>query len=57
MFNIQKYKEITEQYGVRCDIIIYPGQGHSFFNKQEFFLKTSDELDKFLSSLDYINDR
>ncbi len=54
---IKKYKEITEQYGVRCDIIIYPGQGHSFFNRQEFFLKTSDELDKFLSSLDYINDR
>ena len=54
---IKKYKEISSKYGTRCDVIIYSGQGHSFFNKQEFFIKTSEEVDKFLSSLGYIENR
>ena len=54
---LKKYKEISSKYGTRCDVIIYSGQGHSFFNKQEFFIKTSEEVDKFLSSLGYIENR
>ena len=51
---IRKYKQTIEEYGLRCDVIEYPGQGHSFFNSQEFFVKTSREVDKFLSSLGYL---
>ena len=51
---ITPYKRTCQEYGVRCDVIEYPGQGHSFFNSQEFFVKTSREVDKFLSSLGYL---
>ena len=51
---IRKYQDMVESLGVSCDVIEYPGQGHSFFNSQEFFIKTSKEVDKFLSSLGYI---
>lgn len=52
---IRKYQEMVQEIGITCDVIEYPGQGHSFFNSQEFFIKTSKEVDKFLSSLGYID--
>ena len=51
---IRKYQEMVQEFGVTCEVIEYSGQGHSFFNSQEFFIKTSKEVDKFLSSLGYI---
>ena len=40
--------------GSRCDIHIYPGAGHGFFNNGEFYRKTMIETDRFLSSLGWI---
>ncbi len=51
---IRKYQEMVKDIGITCEVIEYSGQGHSFFNSQEFFIKTSREVDKFLSSLGYI---
>ena len=52
---INEYKEKVSSVGSRCEVIIYPNQGHSFFNQQEFFIKTCEEVDKFLLSLNYLN--
>lgn len=51
------YQLKMKEAGVRCDLIIYPGQGHGFFNyrsknkKNEYFNKTVEESLKFLKSL------
>jgi acetyl esterase len=43
-----------KKVGSRCDVHIYPGQGHGFFNKPEFYTKTMLETDKFLASLGWL---
>jgi acetyl esterase len=40
--------------GSRCDVHIYPGAGHGFFNAAEYYKKTMVETDKFLASLGWI---
>lgn len=40
--------------GSRCDVHIYPGAGHGFFNKPEYHTQTLLEADKFLASLGWI---
>ena len=42
---IRKYKQTIENR-IRCDVIEYPGQGHSF-NSQEFLLKQVEKLTNF----------
>jgi acetyl esterase/lipase len=51
-----KYKAIMEKNGGRCDLIIYKGAGHGFFNpgKGDFYPKTVKAMDNFLSSLGYL---
>ena len=45
--------------GNRCDLIGYDGQGHGFFNAgrkgEEYYEKTVAEMDKFLTSIGFIN--
>ncbi|MBN1294274.1 MAG: alpha/beta hydrolase fold domain-containing protein [Candidatus Latescibacteria bacterium] len=55
-----KYKSLMEKYGVRCDLFLYEGQPHGFFNhpffrgtSYEYFNKTCIEMDRFLKSLGY----
>lgn len=51
------YKESMEAEGNRCDLIIYDGQEHGFFNygrSIEYYKKTVLEVDRFLISLGYI---
>ena len=50
----QYYKKVMEKVGSRCDLILYPGAGHGFFNKEEYVEKTLSEADQFLISLGYI---
>ena len=53
----EKYKELLEQAGSRCDLHLYEGQPHGFFNRrksEEHFLKTVTEMDRFLESLGYL---
>jgi acetyl esterase len=56
----QLYKKTMEEYGNRCDLFIYEGQKHGFFNYKKdtdnkYFDLTMLEADKFLQSLHYLN--
>lgn len=51
-----KFKNEMEKVGSRCDLHLYEGQKHGFFNfnNTEYFEKTVAETDLFLQSLDFI---
>ena len=53
----QKYKRLMEANGRRCDLHLYEGQSHGFFNysKRDNYTKTVIETDRFLASLGYLN--
>lgn len=54
----KKYKQKIENIGSRCDLFLYEGQEHGFFNftrSEEHYKKTVYETDKFLISLGYLN--
>ena len=50
------YKTVMEKVGSRCDLFLYEGQGHGFFNYQrgEYYQITLAEADNFLVSLGYL---
>lgn len=48
-----KFKERMERAGARCDLHLYEGQGHGFFNAARHF-GTLLETDKFLTSIGYL---
>jgi len=50
------YKIVMEKVKSRCDLLLYEGQGHGFFNYKniENYKKTIFETDKFLISLGYL---
>lgn len=50
----EAYKAKMIEAGSRCDLILYPGEPHGFFNKGEAFNKTLQETEKFLKSLGYL---
>lgn len=54
----ENYKAKMEEVGSRCDLFLYDGAGHGFFNNSKFdgkfYFKTVREADKFLKSLHYI---
>ncbi|MEP4078581.1 alpha/beta hydrolase [Haloferula sp.] len=54
----EAYKKRMEDEGRRCDLHLYEGQGHGFFNvkkgKSEYFDKTVSDMDDFLVSLGYL---
>ena len=49
----ERYKKLMEKVGVRCDLHVYEGQPHGFFNKTKYY-ETVVEADKFLTSLGYL---
>jgi acetyl esterase/lipase len=49
----QRYQKLMAGVGARCDVRLYEGQGHGFFNKARY-KETVIEADKFLTSLGYI---
>jgi acetyl esterase len=56
----EAYKQSMEEVGSRCDLLIYEGQKHGFFNYREtkpcpYFVKTVFETDRFLASLGYLD--
>lgn len=53
------YKMVMEKVGSRCDLKLYEGEGHAFFNYRffEFYKKTVAETDKFLVSLGYLKEQ
>ncbi|MFU8781354.1 MAG: alpha/beta hydrolase [Kiritimatiellia bacterium] len=50
------YKRLMEEKGRRCDLHIYDGQPHGFFNyaNTEYYQKTVTEMDRFLESLGFL---
>lgn len=55
---VEYYKKVMDKVESRCDLKLYEGEGHGFFNYQnfEFYKKTVMEADKFLTSLGYLKD-
>ena len=51
------YKTIMEKVKSRCDLFVYEGQGHGFFNYKnlEYYKKTVSETDTFLQSIGFLN--
>jgi acetyl esterase/lipase len=53
----ERYKELMEAAGSRCDLHLYEGAAHGFFNFKRpghYFEKTVLEMDRFLQSLGYL---
>ncbi len=54
----ENYKEKMQAVGCRCDLHLYEGAGHGFFNNSKydgkFYKLTVREMDLFLKSLKYI---
>lgn len=50
------YKKVMDKVKSRCDLLLYEGVGHGFFNYKnfEYYKKTILEADKFLESLGYL---
>ena len=50
------YKVVMEKVGSRCDLLLYEGQTHGFFNYGQLknYKKTVSEANKFLISLGYL---
>lgn len=53
----QYYKKVMEKVKSRCELYLYEGQEHSFFNYKNFkyYKATVAEADTFLQSLGYLN--
>ena len=53
----QYYKMVMEKTGSRCELVLFEGEGHGFFNYGNFnnYKSTILEADVFLKSLGYIN--
>ncbi|MEQ8416047.1 MAG: alpha/beta hydrolase [Imperialibacter sp.] len=51
------FKMAMEKMGNTCELILYEGQGHGFFNYTnfEYYKKTLEASDVFLQSLGYLN--
>ncbi len=48
------YRKDSAKAGNACKIVTYEGQGHSFFNRGEYYDQTLAEADKFLVSLGWL---
>ncbi len=50
------YKMVMEKVGSRCDLKLYEGEGHGFFNygNREMYNKSVADADEFLISIGYI---
>lgn len=48
------FAEEMKKVGSRCDVHLYPGAGHGFFNKEPHYGQTLAEADKFLVSIGWL---
>ncbi|MFO7821700.1 MAG: alpha/beta hydrolase fold domain-containing protein [Lentisphaeria bacterium] len=53
----KKYKQTMENNGCRCDLHLYEGQAHGFFNfaNTDNYNRTVAEMDSFLNELGYLS--
>jgi hypothetical protein len=45
-----------EKVGSRCDLFLYDGAKHTFFNNNKYYKEVLLETDKFLQSLGYLEE-
>jgi len=52
------YKVVMDKVGSRCDLLLYEGQGHGFFNygNMEYYIKTVSAANDFFISLGYLEE-
>lgn len=52
----EKYKQTMNEKGIRCDLELYEGQKHGFFNfkSKDNYTDTVKKMDRFLASLGWI---
>ncbi|NNC88686.1 MAG: alpha/beta hydrolase fold domain-containing protein [Akkermansiaceae bacterium] len=54
----ERYKERMEAAGARCDLHLYEGAGHGFFNQSKeggkYYRQTVQTMDEFLASFGYL---
>lgn len=51
---VKDYQSQMEKLGIRCEVHVYPGAAHGFFNNPPYYQQTMIEADKFLASLGWI---
>jgi len=53
------YKTVMNKVGSRCELFLYEGEGHGFFNYRnlEYYKETVLETDRFLQSLGFLNEK
>jgi acetyl esterase len=55
---VERFRDEMKKAGVRCDVRIYPGQGHGFFNgrggNDYYYRATTRDADEFLASRGWI---
>jgi acetyl esterase len=53
------YQKVMDKVGSRCELKLYEGEGHGFFNYQHFdnYKQTVLETDQFLQSLGYLQEK
>lgn len=51
---VKDYQSQMEKLGARCEVHIYPGAPHGFFNKPPHYQQTLIEADEFLGSLGWL---
>mgnify|MGYP005748037983 CR=1 FL=1 len=54
---IEYFQALMEKVGSQCDLFLYEGQPHGFFNYRnfEFYRQTLEKADEFLQSLGYLS--
>lgn len=54
---VKYYQTVMSKVDSRCELRLYEGEGHGFFNYKnfEYYTKTLTEADKFLQGLGYLN--
>lgn len=52
------YQKVMEKVNSTCELYLYEGQGHGFFNYKnfEYYKKTVSEADRFLQSMGFLNE-
>ncbi len=51
------YQTVMQKVGSRCELFLYDGQDHGFFNQKEYQDKTMVEADTFLTSLGFLKSK
>lgn len=56
---LKYYQKVMEKVGSRCELFLYEGQAHGFFNHRnfEYYKKTVSKADKFLQSINFLSNK